>query len=432
MDLFSYVQSKAKVEKEGSDFYKVEPAPCCEHRQCAKLKDLGSNNWLYKCFSCGFSAKQAATLESKINNITYNEAVSKLKGHNVIKLTDPIAVLVEKNHKTLFNNPTYLNWLVSGRKLDPTVLKKFKVGCFKNKSGKVLYTFPYYKDHQILNIKTRSSDKSIVYQKKNAGFYIYNYNVIANTDSLLIVEGEMDLLAGYSYKLELPIISFGLGANNIKQEWIDELSHIKSIYLMYDMDDAGKQGRVELAKKLGTHRCKIIQLPHKDLNACLMNGVSYDVIIHCIQKSLLLDQLLIIEEIDRVQGEDTVVGGKLEGILNLIAQRPATESEDYLGKIRENIPSITYRQHLDFRRRIDQLRNLAPLTKEDNKKGNSNVMTNEDKSEALNLLKNKKLLETISTYFEELGLVGERENTMICFLSAVSRLMDDTPIHCLV
>ncbi|MFK7823424.1 MAG: toprim domain-containing protein, partial [Oligoflexales bacterium] len=343
MDLFPYVQSKAKVEKEGTDFYKVEPALCCNHHGCAKLKNLGPNNWLYKCFSCGFSAKHAATLESKINNITYNEAVSKLKGHNVIKLTDPVAALVEKNHKTLFNNPTYLKWLVSERKLDPTVLKKLKVGCFKNKSDKVLYTFPYYKDHQILNIKTRSSDKSVLYQKKNAGFYIYNYNVIANSNSLLIVEGEMDLLAGYTYKLEFPIISFGLGAKNIKQEWIDELRHIKSIFLMYDMDEAGKQGSVDLAKKLGTHRCKIIQLPHKDLNACLMKGVPSDLIIQCIQNSLVLEQLLIIENIDRLQGEDTIVGGMLEGILKLIAKRPATESEDYLGKIREKIPSITYR-----------------------------------------------------------------------------------------
>ena len=80
--------------------------------------------------------------------------------------------------------------------------------------------------------------------------------------------------AAYGYPaLSVP---FGGGGGG-KQKWIenefDRLERFERIYLALDMDEPGDEAAVEIASRLGHHRCLRVKMPRKDGNECLVEGV---------------------------------------------------------------------------------------------------------------------------------------------------------------
>ncbi len=424
MDLLAYLKTKAcKIEPEGTDLYKVEPAVCCNHSGCAKVKRKNGETF-YKCFSCGCYASNSVALEAQLSNIPYNEAKAKLEGGSVIPFTDPLRSLIEKNHAFLMKSPEHLNWLINIRKFSAIVIKRFLVGCYQDQEGRIIYTFPYFDGLIIRNIKSRTADKSVLFQRKDAGFYIFNANVLKNASEVLIVEGEMDVLAAYSYGVSLPAISFGLGANNIKEEWLDSFSDIKTIYISYDADDAGKKGGRRLAEFLGIDRCRFVFLPFKDLNDALIAGYPKEKVEEAIKRSLSLDQLDIMAGISAIPEDESIIGEKVASLLEQIARRPVTETEDYLRAVREHLP-VTYKQKLDFRHTIDVLRRNLQSNSESDEHVSAYVMTDDEQRAAKDFLLQSNIVDTIADSFNVLGLVGERENAVVTFLCSLTRLMDE-------
>lgn len=91
---------------------------------------------------------------------------------------------------------------------------------------------------------------------------LFNMNRINTTAPLLIVEGEPDCLsaieAGFTNAVSVP-----LGANNygwIEENW-DWLEQFENIIICSDNDEAGERMRKECIYRLGTWRCKIVQIP---------------------------------------------------------------------------------------------------------------------------------------------------------------------------
>ena len=93
---------------------------------------------------------------------------------------------------------------------------------------------------------------------------------------VVICEGELDCLAWAEFGI--PALSPTNGAGNAS--WIeteyDNLARFDSIYLSYDMDDAGQAHVVDIAERLGQERCRIVHLPEKDANDCLLAGYTGD------------------------------------------------------------------------------------------------------------------------------------------------------------
>lgn len=91
---------------------------------------------------------------------------------------------------------------------------------------------------------------------------LFNMNRINTTAPLLICEGEPDAAAaiesGFSNTVSVP-----LGANNYG--WIEEnwewLEQFESIIICSDNDEAGERMRKECIYRLGTWRCKTVQIP---------------------------------------------------------------------------------------------------------------------------------------------------------------------------
>lgn len=97
-----------------------------------------------------------------------------------------------------------------------------------------------------------------------------------NTREVWITEGEFDAMAAYQMGVSALSVPFG-GGKGAKQQWIeneyDNLDRFETVYLALDMDEEGDLAAREIAERLGLHRCLRVEMPLKDMNECLLDGV---------------------------------------------------------------------------------------------------------------------------------------------------------------
>lgn len=97
-----------------------------------------------------------------------------------------------------------------------------------------------------------------------------------NAREVWITEGEFDAMAANQMGVSALSVPFG-GGKGAKQQWIeneyDNLDRFETIYLALDMDEEGELAAREIAERLGLHRCLRVEMPHKDMNECLLDGV---------------------------------------------------------------------------------------------------------------------------------------------------------------
>lgn len=94
-----------------------------------------------------------------------------------------------------------------------------------------------------------------------------------------ICEGEIDAMSLWMLGFPALSVPFG-GGTGAKQDWIEHewtnLARFETIYLALDMDPEGLKATREIANRLGLHRCRIVELPKKDANDCLLAGLDVD------------------------------------------------------------------------------------------------------------------------------------------------------------
>lgn len=171
--------------------------------------------------------------------------------------------------------PSVLKWLTD-RKLSADALAKYKV----TSQGETI-VFPYYHGKDLLFVKYRDISKpkkESMRVEAGGDAVLFGWQAISDdTREVVITEGELDALAYATQGYPALSVPFGGGAGE-KQKWIqneyDNLERFDTLYISMDMDAAGKEGCDEIVKRLGRHRCKIVSLPQKDANDCLMAGLS--------------------------------------------------------------------------------------------------------------------------------------------------------------
>lgn len=144
--------------------------------------------------------------------------------------------------------------------ISPEIIREFEIGqarddvvSIPNKNGTSKY----------IGIKFRQSPKSLdsrsrYWHSKRATVGLYATSVLKqNPDTIIITEGELKCLALLSKGIFA--ISGSGGAGTYKEEWVKETEHIKSVYICYDNDQAGKDGAIKVAKLIP--RAKIVTLP---------------------------------------------------------------------------------------------------------------------------------------------------------------------------
>ena len=173
----------------------------------------------------------------------------------------------------------YLNYFKK-RLISEKTLLELKVGeaiewMPKARAEIPIIQFNYFRNGELINIKSRGKDKDFKLFK-DAELIFYNLDASIDNENIIIVEGEMDVLALYECGFKNVIsVPNGASLGNINLEYldncIDSFSDNTKFILALDNDKAGHNLQNELARRLGFENCsKVTFKDCKDANDCLI------------------------------------------------------------------------------------------------------------------------------------------------------------------
>lgn len=169
-----------------------------------------------------------------------------------------------------------LDYLREERNIPQEILTRYHVG----EQGEMI-VFPFLDpDGNLIMAKVRKAEDGAKPKPTEAECekILFGWQAIdQNAREVVITEGEIDALSMAAYGFPAMSVPYGGGGGN-KQDWIeseyDRLDRFETIFLALDMDREGQLAVAEISSRLGCHRCRVVELPKKDANECLMDGVS--------------------------------------------------------------------------------------------------------------------------------------------------------------
>lgn len=186
-----------------------------------------------------------------------------------------------------------LAYLREDRNLPADVLAAYKIG--EDEHGGIIFPF-LLPDGTLAMAKRRDSADGAKPVPTDSGCeaILFGWQAIpTNARSVVITEGEIDALSWAAYGHPALSVPFGGGGGN-KQRWIeseyDRMDRFERIYLALDMDGPGDEGALEIANRLGRHRCLRVKMPRKDGNACLVDGLSQEEMDKAIAEACWFDE----------------------------------------------------------------------------------------------------------------------------------------------
>ena len=175
----------------------------------------------------------------------------------------------------LIQNPKVVAWFDS-RGISTQTLKDLRIGEgleYMPQTAKKENTiqFNYYIGNQLVNIKYRDGRKNFKLYK-GAEKVFYNIDATVGYDTVVIVEGEMDVLSFHEAGIK-NVISVPNGAtlNNNNLEYLDNcidyFSDKEKVIIAVDSDEAGQALQQELVRRLGAELCYTLSFDDvKDAN----------------------------------------------------------------------------------------------------------------------------------------------------------------------
>lgn len=146
-----------------------------------------------------------------------------------------------------------------------------KLGVYVETKGKQpLLAFPFYKGGRIVNVKYRGINEKHFYQGKNPEPVVYNYDKVFGQKEVVVVEGEMDVLAfaevGVENVVSVPSGSIGQPVDsNYKGAKFDFLKVSQPLFdiadrvvLALDNDGPGQYMTQALIDRIGKDKCWLV------------------------------------------------------------------------------------------------------------------------------------------------------------------------------
>lgn len=188
----------------------------------------------------------------------------------------------EWKNETLLTDKA-VRWFTS-RMISQETLNRMKVYSsveFMPQFGKEVEVmcFPYFRDGKLVNIKYRGPEKSFK-QVKDAELIWWNYDCIASNESVIICEGEIDLLTFVENGFD-NVISVPAGAgNNVEyfDNTVELFNQVKTFIIATDIDTKGIELRDELIRRIGPEKCLLVDFEGcKDANEyyCKNGGIKF-------------------------------------------------------------------------------------------------------------------------------------------------------------
>ncbi len=192
----------------------------------------------------------------------------------------------EKTYSLPITKPERVNEKVyqwfEKRKISQSTVDKFPIGL--SPDGQSIM-FLYRKESKLINIKYRLMDEKKFYSEKDCKHVLWDQDNVKG-DILYITEGEVDSMALSEYGITGVSIPSGVSDLSwIENDW-KFLEQFKEIYLLMDNDKAGQSSIENIVNRLGKWRCKSVILPYKDVNECLINGLSKEDFQNCIDNAI--------------------------------------------------------------------------------------------------------------------------------------------------
>lgn len=181
----------------------------------------------------------------------------------------------------LVDHPSVWQYL-KRRGLSEEVLNLYRVRGRGNRQ----MVFPYMRGNQLfqqkrIDIERDEKGKKRVSVDKDCMPCLFGWQAIdPNARDVTICEGEIDACSLWMLGYPALSVPFG-GGVGAKQQWIEHewenLAQFDTIYLAMDMDEEGQAAAIEIAGRLGLHRTRIVSMPRKDANECLLAGDDLEV-----------------------------------------------------------------------------------------------------------------------------------------------------------
>ncbi len=247
-----------------------------EQGHSLKVHLSGGRAGVWSDFSTGEKGDLIA-LWMATRNLSFISAMEEIRGY--LGITEPEFARKPKRQyvkpkptgSELTLKSQVLSWLAL-RGLNSKTISAFQV---KEKDGAVV--FPYLREGVLFHEKYRMTTEKKFWSSKETEPILFGWQALPDdARTIVICEGEIDAMSLYQYGFPALSIPYGAGQGG-KLDWIDSeferLDLFDEITLCMDMDEAGQSSLPELVRRLGRDRCRIVKLPKKDANACLMSGI---------------------------------------------------------------------------------------------------------------------------------------------------------------
>lgn len=221
------------------------PCPSCSSHDALTQYDDGHQY----CFACNTYFRG----DKEETKLSYD-----LKKQGLIEIQDMIVSPIPK------------------RKLTQTTCAKYSY-FISNVHGKPAQIACYYDDdNRLIGQKIRFADKTFEARGKFSERFYGQQLFQGGGKKLIVTEGEIDCLTvsqvqGNKY----PVVSLPTGAPSAAKVFKAQFKWLESfdeVIVMFDMDDAGRQGVKAITGILSPNKLKIAWLPCKDPNECLQQG----------------------------------------------------------------------------------------------------------------------------------------------------------------
>jgi hypothetical protein len=215
------------------------------------------NEGLYLCHKCGAKGNLVELAkhfgddpkelgfysDDYYKKLTKSSVTAKKRVPVVLKSED-----VEKWHADLYLNEGLMAWLKNERGLNDDMIGSAKLG-FDGKhfvipipDGKGGWLYPKRR------VMPWSTEEPKYLNARGAKAVLYGSEFLKDATHAIICEGELDSLLLRSFGM-IAVSSTG-GAGTFEQGWAKLFATIPNVFIIYDHDDAGRQGALHTAKMI--------------------------------------------------------------------------------------------------------------------------------------------------------------------------------------
>ena len=281
-------------------------------------------------------------------------------------------------------------------------------------------------------------------------FGLVNRHAAKRSETLILTESIIDALTLYDrgFKNVMPIY----GVNGLLEEHLLFFNRrIKTAYLAFDADEAGRQAAESVSLRLKEKRIASypVALPVKDVNDYFKNHTA-KAFEELIEAANPADQIYKETEhgflagfgsrqyeIKGIQRGETQLKATIKASVDVEGNQPfelstidlySSRSRIWFGKLCADLFGV---KETLTKEDIGKMLSLVESWRPKQKETAGEEATEEEKSQALKLLKNPDMFDEILSDLETIGVTGEETNKLVGYLAAVSRKLDD-PLSVLV